>query len=64
MEQIRSVGPGVLVSGLRTLKKQGGNLKLCDVYKNIHEIFDPTQISNNIAIYPTPEEAVKSYSWS
>ncbi len=58
---INSTGLGVLVSAFHTLKKNGGQMKICDVRDRIDNILNVTQLKLVFDTYETEEKALASF---
>ena len=58
---IDSFGIGVLVSGLTTVRKTDGNLKLAALSENVKKIFQLAKLLKFFEIYDTLEGAIKSF---
>jgi len=59
---INSTGLGVLVAGFHTLKKNGGQMKICDVSDRIDNILNVTQLKLVFETYETEEKALASFN--
>ena len=59
---IDSFGIGVLVSGLTTVRKTDGSLKLADLSESVEKIFQLAKLLKFFEIYDTLEDAVKSFN--
>ncbi len=57
---INSTGLGVLVSGFHTLKKNGGQMRICDVTDRIDNILNVTQLKLVFETYDTEAAALAS----
>lgn len=58
---IDSVGIGEIVRSFTHLARQGGALKLCAVGPRVAEVLEVTHLDSIIHIYPTEEDAVRSF---
>jgi anti-sigma B factor antagonist len=58
---INSTGLGVLVSAYHTLKKNGGQLKICEVSERIDNILNVTQLKLVFETYESCEEGLASF---
>ena len=58
---INSTGLGVLVSAYHTLKKNGGQLKICEVSERIDNILNVTQLKLVFETFESCEEALGSF---
>jgi len=59
---LNSTAIGVLVSAHTTFSKYKGHVKLCDINKNINNIFVITKLTLVFDVAETREEAVKAFS--
>ncbi len=59
---VNSTGLGILVSAFHTLKKNGGQLKICAVSDRIDNILNVTQLKLVFETYNSCEEALASFS--
>jgi len=59
---VNSTGLGILVSAFHTLKKNGGQLKICSVSDRIDNILNVTQLKLVFETFATCEEAMASFS--
>lgn len=62
VEWMNSTGLGILISGLTTLRNNGGELKLACVTDKIESLLTITKLITVFENYDTVEEAVKSFS--
>ena len=60
VEYLSSAVLGRLISLLKTVKKHGGKLYICNVHPNVAEIFEITQLDQVIGIEPGISEAVEA----
>ncbi len=58
---INSTGLGVLVSGYHTVKKNGGQMKICAVSDRIDNILNVTQLKLVFETFDTEKEALASF---
>ena len=58
---VDSSGLGALLSALRQLSAQGGDLKLCGVTRPVRALFELVRMHKVLDIYNTPEEAILAY---
>ncbi len=58
---IDSVGLSTLVSTYTTTRKQGGDLKLLNLTKRVHDLLQITRLSTVFEIYDTLEDAQRSF---
>ena len=61
VDWMNSTGLGLLISGLTTLRKAGGELKLANVTDKIQSLLTITKLVTIFKSYDTVEEAVKSF---
>ncbi len=59
---INSTGLGVLVSAFHTLKKNGGQMKICEVRDRIDNILNVTQLKLVFETYDAEEKALASFA--
>jgi anti-sigma B factor antagonist len=62
VEWMNSTGLGILISGLTTLRNNGGELKLAKVTDKIESLLTITKLITVFENYDDIEEAVKSFS--
>lgn len=58
---VDSSGLGALLSALRQLSAQGGDLKLCGVTRPVRALFELVRMHKVLDIYNTAEEAILAY---
>lgn len=58
---MNSSGLGMLISGLTTVKKEGGHLKLAKVTEKIQSLLVITKLITIFENYDTVDDAVKSF---
>ncbi len=58
---INSTGLGILVSGLTTLKKNAGQMKVCNLNDRIDRIFSVTSLTTIFPTFESLEDAVASF---
>lgn len=58
---MNSSGLGMLIGGLTTLKKAGGDLRICRADKKIESLLVVTKLITVFKHFKTVDEAVKSY---
>jgi anti-sigma B factor antagonist len=61
VEWMNSTGLGILISGLTTLRNNGGELKLACVTEKIESLLTITKLITVFENYDTIEDAVKSF---
>ena len=59
---INSSGLGILVSALKILREEKGQLKFCCLQKYVRELFEISQLTNVFSIYETEKEALEKFS--
>ena len=59
---VNSTGLGILVSAFHTLKKNGGQLKICNVSDRIDNILNVTQLKLVFETYADLDEALASFN--
>ena len=59
---VNSTGLGILVSAYHTLKKNGGQLKICQVSDRIDNILNVTQLKLVFETFDTCDEALASFT--
>jgi len=58
---IDSVGLSTLVSTYTTTRREGGDLKLLNLTKRVHDLLQITRLSTVFEIYDTLEDAQRSF---
>jgi len=58
---INSTGLGILVSGLTTLKKNMGQMKICNLSNRIDRLFSVTSLTTVFPTYESLDEALASF---
>ena len=58
---INSTGLGILVSGLTTLKKNMGQMKICNLSDRIDRLFSVTSLTTVFPTFETLEDALASF---
>lgn len=59
---MNSSGLGMLIAGLTTMRKAGGDLRICQADRKIESLLIVTRLITVFQNYNTVEEAVQSYS--
>jgi anti-sigma B factor antagonist len=62
IEYIDSAGLGEIVRAMKRAREAGGDLRLCGVRGQVGKIIEITGLHKALAVYPTREEAVASWS--
>jgi len=62
IEYIDSAGLGEIVRSMKRAREAGGDLRLCGVHGQVGKIIEITGLHKALAVYPTREEAVASWS--
>lgn len=60
---MNSSGLGMLISGLTTMKRENGTLKLANVTEKIESLLVITKLITIFETYESIDEAVKSFGW-
>ncbi len=58
---VDSSGLGAILSCLRELSSEGGDLKLCQVQKRVRVMFELVRMHRILNILNTPDEAVQAF---
>ena len=61
VDWMNSTGLGLLISGLTTIRKSGGELKLANVTDKIQSLLTITKLVTIFKSFETVDEAVKSF---
>jgi anti-sigma B factor antagonist len=61
MKWMGSIGIGILICCLTTVRNAGGDLKLASLNEKSIEILVTTRLDNVFEIYPTAKDAVQSF---
>ncbi len=61
VDWMNSTGLGLLISGLTTMRKAGGELKLANVTEKIQSLLTITKLVTIFKAFDTVDEAVKSF---
>ena len=61
---MNSSGLGMLISGLTTMKRENGSLKLVKVTEKIESLLIITKLITIFESYESIEEAIKTFEWS
>ena len=64
LEFVNSSGLGAMVSIMKEIRLRRGRLTLSDMADYVREVFDITQLSHIFEIFPSEEEALRSYQSS
>jgi anti-sigma B factor antagonist len=59
---VNSSGLGILISGLTSMRKNGGDLKLANVSNKIEGLLSITKLNQIFEQFDSVDEAVKSYN--
>jgi anti-sigma B factor antagonist len=59
---MNSSGLGMLISGLTTMKRENGSLKLASITEKIESLLIITKLITIFEVYESIDEAVKSFS--
>jgi anti-anti-sigma factor len=60
LNYISSAGLGAIMGLIETVRENGGDILLCNLQKNVHEIFDTLGFTELYRVFATEEEALKS----
>ncbi len=60
VDYISSSGLRVLVSALKEIQQQGGNMMLCNMNISVEEVFQFAGLDGVFQIYQTPEDAFRA----
>ncbi len=58
---VNSSGLGILISGLTSMKKNGGDLKLANINSKVEGLLSITKLNQIFEQFDSVDEAVKSY---
>jgi anti-sigma B factor antagonist len=58
---IDSSGLGAFISCLRKVNAKGGDLKLCEMSKQVRTVFELVRLHRIFEIYDTPAEAARAF---
>lgn len=61
VEWMNSTGLGILISGLTTMRNNGGELKLAGITEKIQSLLTITKLITVFENYDTVEQAIKSF---
>jgi anti-sigma B factor antagonist len=59
---INSTGLGILVSGLTTVKKSAGQMKICNLSSRIDRLFSVTSLTSVFETYESLGDALSSFN--
>ncbi|MDN5201024.1 STAS domain-containing protein [Fulvivirgaceae bacterium BMA10] len=59
---IDSAGFGTIISGLKSSKRYGGNLKLCNASSNVMDLIDLMHLGSVLEIHTDENKCVSSFS--
>lgn len=59
---MNSSGLGTLISGLQTMRQNGGDLKLCGISEKIKNLFSITKLLSVFEIHASPQDAVVAFA--
>jgi anti-anti-sigma factor len=60
LNYISSAGLGAIMGLIETVRDNGGDILLCHLQKNVHEIFDTLGFTQLYRVFPTEAEALQS----
>jgi anti-sigma B factor antagonist len=58
---VASAGLGALIGSIDEIREQGGDLRICGLNETVASIFDMVGLPHLFRIFPTEEEAVRSF---
>ena len=58
VEFVDSAGLGAIVAGLKSLRANGGEMKICNVHKTVRALFELVRMHRLVDIYNSREEAL------
>ncbi len=61
VEYINSTGLGILISGYTTIKKNGGELRICGVRERVENLLNITHLKLLFQTYESRDKAVASF---
>ncbi len=61
VEYINSTGLGILISGYTTLKKNGGEMRICEVRERVENLLNITHLKLLFQTFDDCEKAVASF---
>jgi anti-sigma B factor antagonist len=61
LQFVDSSGLGAILSCLRNLNANGGDLKLCGMSKPVRALFELVRMHKIFDIYPTKQDAIKAF---
>jgi len=59
LNYISSAGLGAIMGLIETVRANGGDILLCQLQKNVHEIFDTLGFTQLYRVFPTEAEALQ-----
>jgi len=58
---ISSAGWGIFIGEIKRIRSNGGDLKLCGMVGDVHEVFQLLEFHSILEAYPTSQEAVSAF---
>ena len=58
---ISSAGWGIFIGEIKRIRNHGGDLKLCGMVGDVHEVFQLLEFHSILEAYPTSQEAVAAF---
>ena len=58
---ISSAGWGIFIGEIKDIRHRGGDLKLCGMVGDVHEVFQLLEFHSILQAYPTSDDAVSSF---
>ena len=62
LQYIASAGLGALMGVIEDIREKQGDIRLCELSPSVYEVFDILGFTHLFRIFPTEEEAVRSFS--
>ncbi len=61
LSHINSTGLNFLIRSLTKIRIEGGDLYICHIKKDVHQIFEISKLNEVFTIYNNKEEAIKHF---
>jgi anti-sigma B factor antagonist len=58
---ISSAGWGIFIGEIKRIRNHGGDLKLCGMVGDVHEVFQLLEFHSILEAHPTTREAIESF---
>ena len=62
VDYMNSSGLGILIAGVTTIRNSGGDLKLLNLVKKLHDLLRITKLHQIFDIYENEEKAIDSFA--